>query len=119
MLNRYSNLRGYEEYTVTVICAINFKISAVCYMLNWEHPCLPTKQGDLNMYVLSKLSSYNVVLVCLLGNQGKGAAVTVATNIGCTFPFIRWRFFVGIRGGMLSNKHNICLGNVVISMPDG
>jgi nucleoside phosphorylase len=119
MPNRYSDPRGYEEYTVAVICAIDFEMSAVRYMLDREHPRLPTKQGDSNMYVLGGLSGHNVVLACLPGNQGKGAAATVATNMARTFPSIRWRFFVGIGGGVPSDKHDIRLGDVVISMPDG
>lgn len=111
--------RRHEEYTVAVICAIGFEMAALRYMLDREHLRLPPKQGDSNMYVLGELSGHNVVLACLPGNQGKGAAAVIATNIARTFPSIEWRFLVGIGGGVPSDKHDIRLGDVVISMPEG
>ncbi|KAK2771387.1 hypothetical protein CKAH01_14309 [Colletotrichum kahawae] len=109
----------YESYTVAVVCAIDFEMSAVRYMLDREHPRLATKEGDSNIYVLGELSGHDVVLACLPGSQGKGAAATVATNMARTFPSIKWRFFVGISGGVPSEKHDIRLGDVVVSMPEG
>ncbi|KAK2052001.1 purine and uridine phosphorylase [Colletotrichum caudatum] len=111
--------RTYERYTVAVVHAIEFETSAVRYMLDREHPSLPTKEGDSNIYVLGELSGHDVVLACLPGSQGKGAAATVATNMARTFPSIQWRFFVGIGGGVPSNRHDIRLGDVVVSMPKG
>ncbi|GKT56723.1 PFS domain-containing protein [Colletotrichum tofieldiae] len=114
-----TGLRTYERYTVAVVCAIEFEMSAVRYMLDREHPSLPTKEGDSNIYVLGELSGHDVVLACLPGSQGKGAAATVATNMTRTFPSIKWRFFVGIGGGVPSNRHDIRLGDVIVSMPEG
>ncbi|KAF5500026.1 hypothetical protein CGCA056_v014975 [Colletotrichum aenigma] len=94
-------------------------MSAVRCMLDREHPRLATKEGDSNIYVLGELSGHDVVLACLPGSQGKGAAATVATNMARTFPSIKWRFFVGIGGGVPSKKHDIRLGDVVVSMPEG
>ncbi|EFY86233.1 hypothetical protein J3459_018226 [Metarhizium acridum] len=94
-------------------------MSAVRFMLDREHPRLPPKQGDSNLYVLGELSGHNVVLACLPGIQGKGAAATVATNLARTFPSVQWRFLVGIGGHVPSDKHDIRLGDVVISMPEG
>ncbi|GJC77671.1 hypothetical protein ColLi_00509 [Colletotrichum liriopes] len=111
--------RTHDEYTIAVVCAMSFEMSAVRYMLDREHRRLPTKDGDSNTYVLGELSGHNVVLACLPGQQGKGAAATVATNIARTFPRIKWRFLVGIAGGAPSDKHDIRLGDVVVSMPEG
>lgn len=36
-----------------------------------------------------------------------------------TFPSIKWRFLVGISSKVPSNKHNIRLGNIVVSIPKG
>ena len=112
-------LLGYEDYSVAVVCAMSFEMSAVRYMLDREHPRLPTKHGDLSCYVLGELSGHNITIACLPGNQGKGAAATVATNLTRTFPSIKWRLLVGIGGGVPSDKHDIRLGDVVVSMPDG
>ncbi|TLS22163.1 uncharacterized protein PpBr36_09789 [Pyricularia pennisetigena] len=109
-----------QDYTVAVICAIGFEMSAVRYMLDKEHPRLPRKdEGDSNMYTLGELSGHNVVLACLPGIQGKGAAAVVATNMARSFPSIKWRFLVGIGGGVPSSKHEIHLGDVAVSMPEG
>ncbi|OAQ63060.1 PFS domain-containing protein [Pochonia chlamydosporia 170] len=110
--------KQYEDYTVAVICAIDFEMSAVRYMLDREHNRLRPR-GDSNTYVLGELSGHNVVLACLPGNQGKGAAAIVATNVSRSFPAIKSRFLVGIGGGVPSEKHSIRLGDVVVSMPDG
>ncbi|KAH6985510.1 nucleoside phosphorylase domain-containing protein [Ilyonectria destructans] len=111
--------RAYEEYTVAVVCAMELEMSAVRYMLDIEHRSLPTKEGDFNIYILGELKGHNVVLACLPGNQGKGSAAIVATHMARTFPSIKWRFLVGIGGGVPSNKHDIRLGDVVVSMPEG
>lgn len=110
---------SYENYTVAVICAMSFEMSAVRYMLDREHPRLQRKEGDLNIYVLGELYGNNIVLACLPGNQGKGSAATVATNLARTFPAITLRFLVGIGGGVPSKEHDIRLGDVVVSMPSG
>ncbi|EMR67151.1 putative pfs domain protein [Eutypa lata UCREL1] len=113
-----NNAIYYKDYTVAVVCAMSFEMSAVRYMLDQEHPQLQSQQGDPNIYVLGLLSGHNVVLACLPGNQGKGSAATVATNLARTFPSIQWRFLVGIGGGV-PTKHDVRLGDVVVSMPDG
>ncbi|KAJ3480919.1 hypothetical protein NLG97_g7949 [Lecanicillium saksenae] len=94
-------------------------MSAVRYLRDREHPNLPPQEGDPNLYILGELCGHNVVLAWLSGNQGKGAAAIVATNLSRSFPAVKWRFMVGIGGGVPSEKHDIRLGDVVISMPEG
>lgn len=119
MSNLSRNARTYEDYTVAVVCAIEFEMSAIRCMLDEEHGRLPSKQGDSNDYILGELHGHNVVLAWLPGNQGKSAAAIVATNLDRTFPSIAWRFLTGIGGGVPSDKHDIRLGDVVVSMPEG
>ncbi|KAK6831974.1 hypothetical protein RU639_002676 [Aspergillus parasiticus] len=109
----------YEDYTVAIVCAMGFEMSAVRYLLDQEHPRLPTRPGDMNLYVLGQLSGHNVAIACLPGNQGKGSAATVATNMARTFPTIKHRLLVGIGGGVPGDENDIRLGDVVLSMPDG
>jgi nucleoside phosphorylase len=108
-----------NDYTVAIVCAIEFEMSAVRYMLDEEHRRLPSSHGDSNSYILGKLCGHHVVLACLPGNQGKSAAAIVATNLERTFPSIKWRFLPGIGGGVPSEKNDIRLGDVVVSMPEG
>ncbi|KAL7928903.1 nucleoside phosphorylase domain-containing protein [Trichoderma chlorosporum] len=110
---------SYDSYTIAVICAMSFEMSAVRYMLDREHPRLQRKDGDLNTYILGELFGNNIVLACLPGNQGKGSAATVGTNLARTFPAIKLRFLVGIGRGVPSDRHDIRLGDVVVSMPSG
>ncbi|KAH3209412.1 hypothetical protein KXV77_007393 [Aspergillus fumigatus] len=106
----------YNDYTVGVVCAMGFEMSAVRYMLDDEHPHLPTKQGDSNLYILGELSGHNVVIAWLPGTQGKGAAAIVANNMQRTFASIKWRLLVGIGGGVPSRTHDIRLGDIVERM---
>ncbi|KAI0812200.1 nucleoside phosphorylase domain-containing protein [Xylaria sp. FL0064] len=110
--------KSHESYTVAVVCAMEFEMSAVRYMLDEEHQRLPNKPGDLNRYILGRLSGHDTVLAWLPGVQGKSAAAMVATNLDRTFSSIRWRFLTGI-GGAVPETHDIRLGDVAVSMPAG
>ncbi|KAI0451011.1 nucleoside phosphorylase domain-containing protein [Xylaria acuta] len=112
------NEKTYETYTVAVVCAIEFEMSAVRYMLDKEHQRLPNKPGDPNRYILGQLSGHDTVLAWLPWLQGKSAATMVAANLDRTFPSIKWRFLTGIGGGV-PEAHDVRLGDVVVSMPEG
>lgn len=114
-----STPKKHDDYKVAIVCAIGFEMKAARAMLDHKHPRLPSARGDPNLYVLGEIGGHNVVLACLSGSQGKGAAAIVATNMSRTFPSIEWRFLVGIGGGVPSAKHDIRLGDVVVSMPEG
>ncbi|KAJ1328869.1 ankyrin repeat domain-containing protein 50 [Microdochium nivale] len=116
---KHTRPMAHGDYTVAIICAIGFEMSAVRYLLDCEHPRLRAQPGDANMYILGELAGHNTVLACLPGNQGKSAAAVVATNLARTFTSIEWRVLVGIGGGVPSHKHDIRLGDVVVSMPEG
>ncbi|RWA09398.1 hypothetical protein EKO27_g5703 [Xylaria grammica] len=111
--------KTHDAYNVAILCALDLERNGVRYMLDEEHQRLPTQPGDSNSYTLGELHGHNVVLACLPSQQGKGAAATVATNMSRSFPSIKWRLFVGIGGGVPSDKHDIRLGDVVVSMPEG
>ncbi|EHK21282.1 uncharacterized protein TRIVIDRAFT_192299 [Trichoderma virens Gv29-8] len=104
MESRDGGSMSYERYTVAVVCAMSMEMSAVRYMLDKEHPRLQQKQGDFNTYLAVK---------------GKGSAATVANNLARTFPAITPRFLIGIGGGVPSERNDIPLGDVVVSMPNG
>ncbi|KAI1420128.1 nucleoside phosphorylase domain-containing protein [Xylaria sp. FL1777] len=114
-----STLKTRNDYTVAILCALDLERNVVRRMLDEEHRRLQTEPGDSNSYTLGELQGHNVVLTCLPSQQGKGAAAIVAANMSRSFPSIKWRLFVGIGGGVPSDKHDIRLGDVVISMPEG
>ncbi|KAL4940491.1 hypothetical protein BDV06DRAFT_224064 [Aspergillus oleicola] len=104
-------------YTVGIICALGLEMQAVRHLLDSEHGSLPVRSDDSNIYVLGELSGHNVVIACLPGIQGKGAAAIAANNLSRTFPSIKYRLMVGIGGGVPNLETDIRLGDVVISMP--
>ncbi|KAK2752319.1 hypothetical protein FQN55_007359 [Onygenales sp. PD_40] len=107
-------------YTVALICPLEIEFSAARYMLDEEHERLPRKDGDTNLYTLGVLSGHNTVLASLPeGSQGTATAATVANNLSRSFPDIKLRLLVGIGGGVPSEKNDIHLGDVVVSVPKG
>ena len=95
--------RAPSDYTVGIICAMSFELSAVRYMLDNEHQMLPLEEGDSTIYTLGDVHGLNIVVGCLSGQQGKGPAARVAANMSRTFPQIKWRLLVGIGGGVPSD----------------
>lgn len=77
--------------------------------------------ADLNTYRLGRIGKHSVVIACLPGGQyGTTSATTVANNMLRTFSkSLRIGLMVGIGGGMPSTAHNIRLGDIVISYPQG
>lgn len=107
-----------SKYSVAMIFAMEFEMSAFRYMLDEEHTNnLHKTRKDQNEYILGRVGSHNVVLAWLPGEQGIGAAAVAATNLDRTFPSIEWRFLVGIGGGIPSRNHDIRLGDVVVGVP--
>lgn len=111
--------RSHSDYTVAIICALEVDFTAVRAMLDQAHPRLPSPRGDNNVYALGDLHGHNVVVACLPQQDGKVSAATVATDLARTFTSILWRLLVGTGGGVPSDKHDIRLGDVVVSMSDG
>jgi nucleoside phosphorylase len=111
---------SHGDYTVVVVCPLMVGMSAMRYMLDEEHPDLPSVDGDSNHYTFGSISGHNIAIASLPhGEQGIGAAATVASHTRRTFPSADLRLLVGIGGGVPSDSKDIRLGDVVIGMPDG
>lgn len=77
-------------------------------------------QHDNNSYVLGKIGCHNVVIAALPdGEYGTSSAAAVARDMQHSFPNVRIGLMVGIGGGAPSSKHDIRLGDVVVSSPGG
>ena len=75
-------------------------------------------RNDNNVYTLGRVGKHNVVVAVLPdGEYGTAAAATVASHMLRSFPNIRIGLMVGIGGGAPSSKHDIRLGDVVVSAP--
>ncbi|KAF4633561.1 hypothetical protein G7Y89_g4559 [Cudoniella acicularis] len=108
-----------NNYTVGWICAIVSEYVAARAFPDEEHegPQCVSKH-DNNDYTLGKVGQHNVVIAVLPdGEYGTASAATVARDMLHSFPNIRIGLMVGIGGGVPSQKHDIRLGDIVISSP--
>ncbi|KAJ5498233.1 hypothetical protein N7453_007284 [Penicillium expansum] len=76
---------------------------------------------DLNTYILGRIGKHNVVITCLPGGTyGTNSAATVAIHMARTFSkSLRIGLIIGTGGGLPSAAHDIRLGDIVISYPQG
>lgn len=105
------------KYVVGWICAIATEYIAAQEFLDDEHegPAY-LSSNDPNDYTLGKIGEHNVVIAVLPdGEYGTAAAASVAANMLNSFPNVRIGLMVGIGGGVPSDKHDIRLGDVVVS----
>ncbi len=110
-----------QKYTVGWICAITTESVAARAFLDEEHdgPC-QVAQHDNNSYVLGKIGSHNVVIAVLPDAEyGIASAAVVAQSLLHSFPNVRIGLMVGIGGGAPSRKHDVRLGDIVVSSRDG
>jgi nucleoside phosphorylase len=107
------------KYTVGWICAITPEYVAAQAFLDKEYKGLEYRSAnDNNIYTLGEMGKHNVVITQLpKGEYGIAAAASTARDMVRTFPNIRIGLMVGIGGGAPSTKHDIRLGNVVVSAP--
>ncbi|KAL4973635.1 hypothetical protein BDW66DRAFT_168453 [Aspergillus desertorum] len=115
--------KGRDHYTAAWICALPLELAAACAMLDEqhaEHPPIERNSRDNNTYVLGRVESHNVVVVCLpYGVTGTIPAARLANQMLATFPKIRFGLMIGIGGGAPSERHDIRLGDVVVGSPQG
>lgn len=108
-----------EDYAVGWICAIPKELIAAKAMLDSIHTPLETQpKNDDNSYTLGRIGEHNVVMACLPEYGVVSAAVT-AKLMQNTFPRLRFGLMVGIGGGIPSEKDDIRLGDIVVSLPTG
>lgn len=108
-----------EAYTVGWICALSTELVAARVFLDEEHEGPEhIAQHDHNSYTLGRIGKHDVVIAVLPdGEYGTSSAASVARDMSHSFPNIRIGLLVGIGGGAPSDKHDIRLGDVVVSAP--
>lgn len=108
----------YQDYTVGWICALPLEETASITMLDEEHSPLPKQPHDDNTYTLGRIGNHNVAMACLpAGETGTNGAAAMAAEMLHTFDRIKIGLLVGIGGGIPYNKHDLRLGDVVVSSP--
>jgi ankyrin repeat protein/nucleoside phosphorylase len=108
-----------DEYTVGWICAISTEYVAAQAALDEEHERPEyVAPGDHNDYVLGRIGKHNVVIAVLPdGEYGTDSAALVARDMLHSFTNIKIGLMIGIGGGAPSERHDIRLGDVVVSAP--
>lgn len=109
----------HDSYTVGWICAISTEYAAARAFLDEEHERPKyVARNDSNDYVLGRIGDHNVVIAALPdGEYGTTSAAIVAKDMMHTFPSVRIGLMVGIAGGVPNTKHDIRLGDIVVSAP--
>jgi nucleoside phosphorylase len=105
-----------EDYTVGIICALEFEKEAVEATLDEKHGMVQRTPGDNNDYAFGKMGEHNVVIACLPASVMSPSAA-VAKVMMCSFP-IKIGFVVGVGDGVWTEVHDIRLGDLVVSRPD-
>ncbi|KAK6536091.1 hypothetical protein TWF281_000337 [Arthrobotrys megalospora] len=108
-----------ESYTVGWVCAVQTEYVAARCFLDEEHgkpECLHI--NDNNHYTVGKIGGHNVVIAVLPnGEYGISSATAVVKDMLHSFPNIRIGLMVGTGGGAPSPRHDIRLGDIVVSSP--
>ncbi|KAI6752509.1 hypothetical protein HG530_013878 [Fusarium avenaceum] len=106
-----------HDYVVGWICDTRTEFVAAQTFLDEKHQgpeCVSTH--DNNNYALGRIGRHNVAIAVLPhGEYGISSAASVARDMLHSFPNIRIGLMVGIGGGAPSPKHDIRLGDVVVS----
>lgn len=111
-----------KEFQIGWICALPIEAAAAILMLDENFGILQEQErSDTNTYTLGRIGRHHVVIACLPdGQYGTTSATTVANNMMRTFSdSLRIGLMVGIGGGAPSAEHDIRLGDIVVSRPEG
>jgi nucleoside phosphorylase len=104
-----------EDYTVGIICALEFEKAAVQATFDEQHGQVEKTPGDDNAYAFGNIDEHNVVVAW--PTDGRASAVTAARDMMRSFP-IKVGLMVGIGDGARSEHTDIRLGDLVVSQPD-
>jgi len=106
-----------KDYTVGWICAISTEYVAAQAFLDEKYNGPEyVSPNDNNIYTLGRVRKHKVVIAVLPdGEYGVAAAASVARDMLHSFPNVRVGLMVGIGGGAPSRKHDIRLGDIVVS----
>ena len=107
------------NYTVGWVCAITTEYVAAQAFLDEEHEGPEyVSPNDNNDYTLGKVRKHNVVIaVSPDGEYGISSAANVVKDMLHSFPNVRIGLMVGIGGGAPSQRHDIRLGDIIVSTP--
>ncbi|KAM0520713.1 hypothetical protein ACHAPE_003111 [Trichoderma viride] len=107
-----------DKYTVGWICSISTELTAATAFLDEKFDAREySLPDDNNDYTLGRIGGHFVAITVLPG-YGTASAAAVARDMMRSFPNMKIRLMVGIGGGAPTSKHDIRLGDVVVSVPE-
>lgn len=108
-----------EDYSVGWIYSITTDYVSAQALLDEKHkPPEYITPSDHNDYTLGKIGKHNVVLTILpIGEYSASSAAKVAKHLIRSFPNIRVGLSVGISSGAPSERNDIRLRDVIVSIP--
>ncbi|KKA28389.1 hypothetical protein TD95_000185 [Thielaviopsis punctulata] len=108
-----------DAFTVAWICPIDCELQAALRIVDETYRSPDARSnGDNNDYTLARIGHHKVVIFCV-GECGTLLAATATEKVKHTFPNIEFYMLVGIAGGAPSKEHDIRLGDIVVSYPNG
>ncbi|KAL4947065.1 hypothetical protein BDW69DRAFT_128464 [Aspergillus filifer] len=106
-----------ESITIAIFCALAYEAVAVRYTLDEEYSCRLERVGPTKyVYSLGRIGEHNVV-IARPPDMGTVNAAHCAAAVSQQFPNVRLALMVGIGAGLPSPKHDIRLGDLVVSNP--
>ncbi|CAI7654693.1 unnamed protein product [Penicillium pancosmium] len=107
-----------EDFSVGWICAISTEYIAAQALLDETYEVQLSLPNDDNDYAYGRIGNHNVVISVLpMGEYGTASAARVAQGMLFSFSKLRIALMVGIGGGAPNRKHDIRLGDIVVSSP--
>lgn len=116
-----------NDYTVGYICSIETEYLAAVASLEERHdgfglipPNGIISPHDTNDYTFGKIGKHNVV-IAISPKRDWGLATTaiIATHMQRSFPTVAIILILSIAGGVPSERHDIRLGDIVVSSSHG
>lgn len=118
----YQNPLRCADYKVGWVCALSLELAAATSMLDTVHGPPADfhwrPRYDHNQYSFGQIGIHNVVLAVLPAGANGTTQSAIATKLMTNaFPGLYFVLMVGIGGGVPSKRHDIRLGDVVVSKP--
>lgn len=106
-----------ESLTIAIFCALAYEAVAVRYTLDKEYSCRLERVGPTKyVYSFGQIDEHNVV-IARPPDMGTVNAAHCAAAVSQQFPNVRLALMVGIGAGLPSPKHDVRLGDLVVSNP--
>ncbi|KAF9885426.1 hypothetical protein FE257_012948 [Aspergillus nanangensis] len=107
-----------NDYTVAWICAIAEEYTAAIALLDKQYEPPQGFRNNLGEFTFGRIGKHNVAIgVCGKGDYGTTSAAWVSKIMITHLPKIQYGLVVGVAGGVPSRRHDIRLGDVVVSVP--